>query len=119
MSKKQYVTFSKLLLLLLLVSVSVAAKTAVPQKQLPKTDTTSLTKTTHSLHHNMLQPQVVHVSVTSEQPVKPVLSDYVAWFYGNSIVLTGQPKAQTRVFLQDADRCESVSRLLFPFHSFW
>lgn len=119
MSTKKFIVFGKMLTLLLLISYSVSAGTTSATNHLQDNPIENLNKAEHSFHKNMLQPQVVHVSMLPEHSVKPVQAAYSDLFYSESNSLLLQPTEQTNLVLQDADRCESVSRLLFPFHSFW
>lgn len=107
-----------MLALLLLISSSVSAKSFIAH-DFQDNQTENLNKAAHSFHENMLQPQVVHVSITSEHSGKPVHTALNDLFYSESNHLVLQPLGQTNVVLQDANRCESVSKLLFPFHVFW
>lgn len=120
MSIKRFITFGKLLTLLLFISYSVDGKTPVTityESQVPRQVTVD--KVEHSFHKNMLQPQVVHVSMMPEHSLKTVHSGCVGLLYSESITLQLLPVGQTQTILQDVNRCESVSRLLFPFHNFW
>lgn len=119
MSTKKFLAFGKILALLLLISYSVIAKPTVIPNGLQDQGTVSFNKAEQSFHKNMLQPQVVHVSMMPEHSVKPINTAYGDLFYCDSTCLLLQPTTQTHLILQDANRCESVSRLLFPFHFFW
>ena len=118
MSTKKFILFGKMLALLLLINSTVSAKSFIANEFQDKGNVT-LNKSEHSFHKNMLQPQVVHVSITSEPSVKPINSGFVALLFNEKTSLVLKPNEQANVILQDADRCESVSRLLFPFHIFW
>ena len=118
MSTKKFLAFGTLLALLLLTSFSVTAKTiGIDKFQEQRTE--SLNKTEHSFHKNMLQPQLVHVTMMPEHSVKPVPIGFGIFCYRDTTLLLLQPTAQAHVVLQDANRCESVSRFLFPYHFFW
>lgn len=125
MHLRKFISFGKLLALLLLISYTAVAKPTVSKNELPEKGALNLSKTEHchaepvEAHKNMLQPQVVHLSTGSEDSVKPITSAYVALpFYGTAS-FSLQATGQANQILQDADRCESVSKLLFPFHYFW
>lgn len=118
MSAKKFIGFGKLLALLLLISCSVSAKTFTAN-EIQKKGTVTLNKAEDSIHKNMLQPQTAYVSISNEHLAKPMSFGYVALFFNEGAVSTLNPIGKTATFLQDADRCESVSRLLFPFHNFW
>lgn len=119
MSTKKLLTFGKILALLLLISFSVTAKTTFAPNEFQNPKTLDFSKEQTALNNNMLQPQVVHVSVTTEHSVKLTNSSFGVLFYGEKPSVTLRPFGQTNVILQDANRCESVSRLLFPYHLFW
>lgn len=119
MSINKFLSFGKLLSLLLLISCSVSANTALPTKGFNQQEKISFNKVEDAIHKNMLQPQVVHVNITVEHTVKPVNPSCAALFLIEKSSLEVSPNGQTTTTLQDADRCESVSRLLFPFHIFW
>ena len=118
MSVKPYIALAKLWLLLLLVSnTAVAGNTASTQDLASKPVT--IFDASETLHKNMLQPQAMSLRVLSEHTIKPIsFGDFV--FPATPIsATTYQFTKPTVAFSQDADRCESVSRLLFPFHVFW
>lgn len=119
MSTKRFISFGKLLALLLLIGYSVAAKASIATNEFQDTRKVIVDKAENSFHKNMLQPQVVHVSMTPEHSVKTVHSGYFGLLFSESNPLLLKPFGQTQTILQDMDRCESVSRLLFPFHYFW
>lgn len=119
MSTKRFITFGKLLALLLFISYSVAAKASVFTNEFQDTRKVIVDKAEHYFHKNMLQPQVVHVSMMPEHSLKTVHSGYLGLLFNDSITSLLQPVGQTQTILQDVNRCESVSRLLFPFHNFW
>lgn len=118
MSTRKFLAFGKVLVLLLLISCSVHAKAAIDTKFSTK-EIETFNKAESSLHKNMLQTQVVHVTVMHEQPSKPVKGVSGDFPFCDNTYLLLQLPGQTNIVLQDADRCESVSRLLFPFHNFW
>lgn len=119
MLSRKLIGFGKLFALLLLFSFSASAGTPIDVSQSHNKRTVTLDKAAHSFHNNMLQPQVAHVNSMPEQSVKPILSSYSAFFDTGSTYLPVQPTGRAKLFVQDADRCEGVSRLLFPFHTFW
>lgn len=118
MSIKKFIAFGKVLTFLLLLSSSVSAK-ALAAYELPQNGALAINKAEHSFHKNMLEPQTVHVSITNEHLAKPTSLGYVTLLSNGSSLSTLKPIGKATAFLQDADRCESVSRLLFPFHNFW
>lgn len=118
MFAKRFIVFGKMLTLLLFISSSVSAKSfSVNEFQNKGKET--LNKVDHSFHKNMLQPQVIHVTITSEPSVKPINFGFVALLFDEKALLAVKSSGQTNELLQDANRCESVSKLLFPFHNFW
>ena len=119
MFTKKPLTFGKILALLLLISFSVVSKAAVTTNEFQNQRKVSVSATDYSFHKNMLQPQVVHVSMVLEHSAKPLQSGAAVLFYSDIISLPLQPLGQIQVSLQDVNRCESVSKLLFPFHYFW
>lgn len=119
MSIRKFIALGKLLSLLLFVSYSVAAKVPIAVNELQDAGKLTFEKTEHSFHENMLQPKVAHVGMTSEHSIKTVNSSYLGLLFSDSITLQLLSVGQTQIILQDVDRCESVSRLLFPFHYFW
>src|SRR4051812_16307900 len=114
---KKSILFGNLFALLVLISYSVAAKdpgtiTEFHQQQL------SLNKAADSVHENMLQTAIVHISMVSAQPVKAANPGFGILAGSCNVCLLLHPAAPA-IVTQDADRCESVSRLLFPYHIFW
>lgn len=118
MSAKKFIGFGTLLALLLLISGSVSAKSFAANEMQEK-GTFTLNQAEDSIHKNMLQPQTVSVGISSEHLAKPIPLGYAALLFNENSFSTVKPIGKTTTFLQDADRCESVSRLLFPFHIFW
>ncbi|MCF6129306.1 hypothetical protein L1S35_06445 [Flavobacterium sp. AS60] len=119
MSAKKFIGFGLLLSLLLLFSFSVTARTAIAANESSDNRKETFHKADHSFHKNMLQPQVMQVTVMPEHSAKPLAVAYSTLYCSESINLSLQPTRQANVFIQDVNRCESVSRLLFPFHYFW
>lgn len=119
MRLRKFITFGKLLALLLLISNIAVAKPTIAKNGLPEKGALSLNKTEQAFHKNMLQPQVVHFSTGSEDSVKPITPGYATLFFDGTASFLQQAAGQANQILQDADRCESVSKLLFPFHYFW
>ncbi|MCF6131677.1 hypothetical protein [Flavobacterium wongokense] len=118
MSIKKFMMFGKLLTLVLLISSSVSAKSFIANG-FQDEGTVTINNAGQSFHKNMLQPQLVHVNVTTEHTVKPISLGYTALLFNEKTSLTLKPSGPTSLILQDVDRCESVSKLLFPFHYFW
>ena len=117
MSAKKFIVFGKMLALLLLISGSVSAKAAVTTMDFQ--NPASLNKAGYELHKNMLQPQFVHITASTEHSAKPTLFGYAAALFNENARTAARPTLTPSLFLQDADRCETVSRLLFPYHIFW
>jgi hypothetical protein len=119
MLAKRFLALGKIGVLLLLFSNLVVAKSAMvvaPQDS----KEVSLFNAGHSFTKDLLQPQGVSTAgVASEQAAKPMPFGYAALAYDESIRLVLGYVGTTTEVLQDANRCESVSRLLFPFHIFW
>ncbi len=118
MSKKQFLALGKLWLLLLLLSNSVAAKTALVDN-VQDSKSVLLFNAENVVHKDGLQPQVPSVRIISEHQAKPISFGFAALSYADSIRLVLGYVGPTQVLLQDANRCESVSRFLFPYHFFW
>ncbi|MGC4041156.1 MAG: hypothetical protein QM710_10315 [Flavobacterium sp.] len=116
---KKFISFGQLLALLLLFGFTAAAKPAVAKNEFHEKGALSLNKIENSFHKNMLQPQVVHVNMVTEDSVKPISSGYAVLFFYENTALSLPLTGQTNQTLQDCNRCESVSKLLFPFHYFW
>lgn len=119
MSTQKFLAFGKMLTLLMLISYSVTAKSVGYTAEFQKNRALTLSKPADSFHKNMLQPQVVHVTMMMEHLGKVVHPIVGILFTGYDTDLLSLPSAQTHVLLQDANRCESVSPLLFPYHFFW
>ena len=115
---KQILALGKLWLLLLLMSNGAVANTSVPESTSEKKTETFL-KTGQTLHKDGLQPEVLSVRVLLEHPAKSisfgyaVVNDYPS---SNLVCIYAGP---TVLLVQDTNRCESVSRFLFPYHFFW
>ena len=114
----KFLSFAKILAMLL-VSYSVSAKTGNATDGFEQNQSLKLTKAAGNLHKNMLQPHTVHVSILPEHSAKPTTPGYGILFMAYQSDLLLRPKAQATEILQDVDRCESVSRFLFPYHFFW
>jgi hypothetical protein len=119
MLTKKFLTFIWLLTLLLLSGYPVAANSAWNTNEFQGQPYESLNKNESGFHKNMLQPQVVHVNAAQEHLVKLVNPVVCTLCFSNNDLLLLQPPTQTKIILQDVDRCESVSKLLFPYHFFW
>ncbi|MGL2966693.1 hypothetical protein [Flavobacterium sp. XGLA_31] len=119
MGTKRFLAWGKIGVLLLLWSTMAVAKTVVPGSLAPETKALTLVKGKPVLAKELLQPQVLLVRVGVEHAAKPMPS--------GDVVLTGSLILSRAVHysgtattvLQDVDRCESVSRYLFPYHFFW
>ncbi len=119
MSTKKFLSFGKILALLMLISYSVTAKSVRLSNEFQENRALTLSKPADNFHRNMLQPQVVHVSMVIEHSVKLVHPNAGILFTAYDTNLLSLPTAQTHVILQDVNRCKSVSPLLFPYHFFW
>lgn len=119
MSLRKSILFGKLLVLLFLMGNMAAAKPTSAKNGFSAKGSLSLNKTGEALHKNMLQPRAVHVGTTAENTVKPINHGFAAFSFNESTFLILQPSGRAKEILQDANRCESVSKLLFPFHYFW
>ncbi len=119
MSIKQFLAFGKLYLLLLLLSNPVAAKTVMANNDVQNSKSVSFFNAEDVFHKDGLQPQVPSVRIISEHHAKPISFGYTAFSYDDSVRLVLGYVGPTQVLLQDANRCESVSRFLFPYHFFW
>jgi hypothetical protein len=119
MSAKRLLALGKIWVLLLLFSTMAVAKTAMMVA--PETSKeVSLFKAGHSFTKDLLQPQALSTAgVTTEHAAKPMPFGYAVLEYAESTRLGLGYVGTTTTVLQDANRCESVSRLLFPFHIFW
>lgn len=120
MYKKQFLVFGKLWLLLLLFCQPIEAKVRCGIEQRQNLETASLFKTENLLHEDMLQTQAMSLRVASEHSVKAFSFGYATLPYSEK----GYPvylefSGTAIVFIQDENRCESVSCLLFPYHFFW
>ncbi len=119
MDLRKFITFSKILALLLLISTSANAKSTVAKNEFNPKKALNFNKDEQAFHRNMLQPQTAHISVGTEDSVKPINSGYFALLLSENVSSATQYIGHTNEILQDANRCESVSKLLFPFHYFW
>lgn len=119
MLAKRFLAWGKVWVLLLLFSNLVVAKSAVVIA--PNTSKeVSLFKAGHSFAKDLLQPQALSTAgIASEHAAKPMPFGYAALAYDENTRLVLGFVGTTTVVLQDTNRCESVSRLLFPFHIFW
>lgn len=106
-------------MLLLFISCSAMAKPIDAQKDFSEKGTLSLNEARHTFHKNMLQPQTLHVTIANEHPVKSISLGYAVLFLQEQTVFAVKARSKTTAILQDENRCESVSKLLFPFHNFW
>lgn len=118
MSAKQYIVLGKLWVLLLL-SNGAFAYNVLPFDPVPCSKAVSVFETEDTLHKEGLQPQIPSVRIISEHQAKPIVLGYNAIYYEVRVGLALGYAGTTQVLLQDANRCESVSRFLFPYHFFW
>lgn len=118
MSAKQFIVLGKLLVLLLF-SNGAFANTLMPFEGSQDSKAVMLYQTGDTLHKDGLQPQVPSGRILSEHQAKPFSLGYPVFEYDESTRLVLGYVGPTVVFLQDANRCESVSRFLFPYHFFW
>ncbi len=119
MSAKKILILGKVWLLLLLFSNILAAK-PVLDTEIKSTQEVSLFKAGHSFTKDILQPQGLSTArLASEQVAKPMPFGYAVLQYDEITRLVLGYVGTTTTVLQDTNRCESVSRLLFPFHFFW
>ncbi|TBX69140.1 hypothetical protein EZL74_07105 [Flavobacterium silvisoli] len=119
MSAKKILLLGIVWLLLLLFSNLTVANTAMVIA--PKgSKEVSLFKAGHSFTKDLLQPQGLSTArLTSEQVAKPMPFGYTVLQYDEITRLVLGFLGTTTAVLQDTNRCESVSRLLFPYHFFW
>jgi hypothetical protein len=106
-------------MLLLLAGYSATAKANHVSNEFQHQHKTTFSNSADSFHKNMLQPQMANVNVTSEHPVKQVNFGDGIIFCDRKFGFLQQPSGQLCFILQDVNRCENVSRLLFPHHFFW
>jgi len=119
MSVQQRITGYKFWILLLLFSTGAIAKSAVGVTHSQAVKTLSLTKAQHRLSKDLLQPQSGTSRLLTEHSDTPVVSGYAVLSSNNGKYLLLGYVGTTVALLQDTNRCESVSRLLFPYHIFW
>ena len=119
MSVKQLLTFGKLWLLLLLMSNSVVAKTVMPNQICQDAKAVALYKADGVVHKDGLQPKTLSFRIISEHHAKPIGFGYAPVSYAAAVCIVLCHVGPTQVLLQDVNRCESVSRFLFPYHFFW
>jgi len=119
MLAKRFLALGKIGVLLLLFSnLAVANSAMVITPETAKE--VSLFKAGHSFTKDLLQPQGLSTAgATSEHAAKPMPFGFAVLEYAASTRLVLGYVGTTTVILQDANRCESVSRLLFPYHIFW
>ncbi|WP_284652415.1 hypothetical protein [Flavobacterium terrisoli] len=118
MSAKQFIVLGKLWVLLLFGN-SAFANTVMPFGEQQESKAVTLYKAVETLHKDGLQPQVPSVRIISEQQAKSFSLGYPVIGLYESVRLVPGYVGPTVVLLQDADRCKSVSRFLFPYHFFW
>ncbi|WP_162126107.1 hypothetical protein [Flavobacterium phycosphaerae] len=119
MFAKRFIALVKIGVLLLLVSNFAVAKTVGPISDAQETKTVMLVKGKHALTKELLQPQVLTVRTGVEPTAKPMPAGYVAITSDDELTLAINAVGTTTILLQDVNRCQSVSLLLFPYHIFW
>lgn len=118
MSLKQFIVLGKLWVLLLFGN-GAFANIVLPCNDISVSIAVAVFETEDSLHKEGLQPQIPSIRIISEHQAKPVVFGYFALSYETNVSLVLGYSGPTQVLLQDANRCESVSRFLFPHHFFW
>lgn len=118
MSAKQFIVLGKLWVLLLLGN-GPFANTVMSFDKAQQSKAVTLFEAEDTLHKEGLQPQIPSVRIISEHQAKPISFGYPELAYEVNIGLALGFTGPTQVLLQDANRCESVSRFLFPYHFFW
>ena len=118
MSAKQILVLGRLWVLLLFSNGAIA-NTLMPFEYNQDSKAVTLYQTEDAIHKDSLQPQVPSVRILSEHQAKPLSLGYPVSEYNESTSLVLGYVGPTQVLLQDANRCESVSRFLFPYHFFW
>lgn len=119
MLTKKYLSFLQLLTLLLLTTYSVAGTSMGTTALVQRPSTENLNDSESDFHRNMLQQQVVHLTAQPEQGGKLLHSGFGILPVSSTHFSAVQPTTSATTILQDVNRCESVSRLLFPYHFFW
>jgi hypothetical protein len=117
--KQKLFCFKLLCLLLCLNTASVEARTFTTNISSESNRALTLEKEQSVFHKNILQPQVVQFVAIQKHTVKPINLGCSILFSGEKMQFSLQKTGQTNTILQDANRCESVSRFLFPYHFFW
>lgn len=119
MDTKQFLALRKLWLLLLLLSNIAVAHTSMVIEPCQESKTVTLFEAETSLHKEGLQPQIPSFRIISEHHAKPISFGYPELFYDADCHFVTKSVGLIQVFLQDVNRCESVSPFLFPYHFFW
>ena len=119
MDAKLFLALPKLWLLLLLLSNIAVANTSMVVKPCQESKTVTLFEAETSLHKEGLQPQLPSFRIISEHHAKPISFGHSELFYDFDSRLIPESVGLIQVFLQDVNRCENVSRFLFPYHFFW
>lgn len=65
-----------------------------------------------------LQPEAAHQLAANAKPFAFSVAKITA-FLGIDFSVTERQSVRKNFFLQDINRCETVSLLLFPYHFFW
>lgn len=105
----------RILALLLLFSPAVLAKTVLIEKQKAKTEL----KSGHSFHKEHLRQQTHHIGITTERTSSVKVYDNLGFFMPDGYHYKFVTIDRLYLNKQDANRCQSVSIHLFPYHFFW
>ncbi|MGV3698245.1 hypothetical protein [Flavobacterium sp.] len=119
MPAKKSIAFGNLLALWLLVSYTAVAKPLAYKNEFLEKRGYLLTKAAHSFHQHMLQCQLAHFGMFTQDTSKIKGSGYFALLFEQHISRIPKPIGQANQISQDTNRCETVSSLLFPYHIFW
>ncbi|MGV9003431.1 hypothetical protein [Flavobacterium sp.] len=115
MSFKLLLLYIKTLALLLLFSPSALAKTVTLDKTKAKTEL----KSGNSIHKEHLHQQTYTIGVSSERTASIKVYGNLGFFIVDGYHHKYFQKDRLYLNKQDANRCESVSIHLFPYHFFW
>ena len=118
MLAKQFIVLGKLWVLLLFGNLALA-NMVLPIDKVQQCKTVTLFETEDSIHKEGLQPQIPSVRILTEHQSKPISFGYPELIYEVNVDLVKGFTGLTQVLIQDANRCESVSRFLFSYHFFW
>src|SRR6478672_6919604 len=119
MMTRKLLSYVQLLTLLLLTGYSVAGKSVSTTSDFKPHTSERFNTSESDFHRNMLQTQVVHITALPDTGGKLLVSGFGMLPFSTPGLVAAVPFTPTTNFLQDVDRCESVSRLLFPYHFFW